>query len=319
MSTHHHHHGHEHSHDGKRSSGRSLGISVALTFGYGVVELIGGWASGSLALVSDAGHMFTDAAALALGWLAARIASRPPTAKHSFGYQRAEIIGALLNGLFMLIVVGMISMEALDRFRDPQPVAGGTVMLIAGIGLLINLGVAWILHSGEQSLNTRGALLHVMGDLLGSVGALAAGVVIYFTNWTPIDPLLSLLISGLILASSVMLIRDVLHVFMEGVPAHLSLEEIGRSLARESGALQIHDLHVWALSSNVYALSAHVLLRDMHEWPEVLARSQQLLEQHFGITHVTLQPEVVAEVALIRDAARHQARGDGPEGAGHRH
>lgn len=300
----HHHHGHGHDHGGKRSSGRSLGISVALTFGYGIVELLGGLASGSLALVSDAGHMFTDAAALALGWLAARIATRPPTAKHTFGYQRAEIIGALLNGLFMLAVVAVISMEALDRFRNPQPVAGGTVMLIAGIGLLLNLGVAWILHSGEQSLNTRGALLHVMGDLLGSVGALVAGVVIYFSNWTPIDPLLSLLISGLILASSILLIRDVLHVFMEGVPAHLSLEEIGRSLAREPGILQVHDLHIWALSSNVYSLSAHVRLRDIQDWPQVLARSQQLLEERFGITHVTLQPEIVPEVVMVRDAER---------------
>ncbi|HEX5514771.1 MAG TPA: cation diffusion facilitator family transporter [Gammaproteobacteria bacterium] len=300
----HHHHGHGHDHGGKRSSGRSLGISVALTFGYGIVELIGGLASGSLALVSDAGHMFTDAAALTLGWLAARIATRPPTAKHTFGYQRAEIIGALLNGLFMLAVVAVISMEALDRFRNPQPVAGGTVMLIAGVGLLLNLGVAWILHSGEQSLNTRGALLHVMGDLLGSVGALAAGVVIYFSNWTPIDPLLSLLISGLILASSILLIRDVLHVFMEGVPAHLSLEEIGRSLAREPGVLQVHDLHIWALSSNAYSLSAHVRLRDMQDWPQVLARSQQLLEERFGITHVTLQPEIVPEVVMVRDAER---------------
>jgi len=300
----HHHHGHGHDHGGKRSSGRSLGISVALTFGYGIVELLGGLASGSLALVSDAGHMFTDAAALALGWLAARIATRPPTAKHTFGYQRAEIIGALLNGLFMLAVVAVISMEALDRFRNPQPVAGGTVMLIAGIGLLLNLGVAWILHSGEQSLNTRGALLHVMGDLLGSGGALVAGVVIYFSNLTPIDPLLSLLISGLILASSILLIRDVLHVFMEGVPAHLSLEEIGRSLAREPCILQVHDLHIWALSSNVYSLSAHVRLRDIQDWPQVLARSQQLLEERFGITHVTLQPEIVPEVVMVRDAER---------------
>lgn len=303
MSTHQHHH-HSHDHGSKRSSGRSLGMSVALTFGYGIIELIGGLASGSLALVSDAGHMFTDAAALALGWLAARIASRPPTAKHSFGYQRAEVVGALLNGLFMLVVVTIISMEALDRFRQPQPVAGGAVIVVAGIGLLINLCVAWILHSGEQSLNTRGALLHVLGDLLGSVGALAAGVVIYFTGWTPIDPLLSLLISGLILASSIFLIRDVLHVFMEGVPAHLSLEEIGRSLAQESGALQVHDLHVWALSSNVHSLSAHVVLRNMQDWPQVLARSQQLLEERFGITHVTLQPEIAPEVVMVRDAER---------------
>ncbi|NLO80593.1 MAG: cation transporter [Xanthomonadaceae bacterium] len=305
MSAHHHHHGHHgHDHGGKRSSGRSLGISVVLTLGYAVVELIGGLASGSLALISDAGHMFTDATALALGWLAARIATLPPTSRHSFGYQRAEVVGALLNGLFMLVIVTTISIEALERFRQPQEVAGGTVILVAGVGLLLNLGVAWILHSGEQTLNTRGALLHVMGDLLGSIGALAAGIVIHFTGWTPIDPLLSLLISGLILASSLVLIRDVLHVFMEGVPSHLSLEEIGRTLARESGALQVHDLHVWALSSNVYSLSAHVMLHNMEEWPQVLSRAQQLLKERFGITHVTLQPEIVQEVTLIRDAKR---------------
>jgi len=298
------HHNHSHEHGEKRSSGRSLAIGVFLTFGYGFVELIGGLASGSLALISDAGHMFTDSAALALGWLAARIATLPPTSRHSFGYQRAEIVGALLNGLFMLIVVAIISWKALERFQHPEPVAGGTVILIAGIGLLINLGVAWTLHSGEQSLNTRGALLHVMGDLLGSVGALAAGMVIYFTGWTPIDPLLSLLISGLILASSIILIRDVLHVFMEAVPAHLQLEEIGRSLAQESGALEIHDLHVWALSSHNYALSAHVSLRNMQEWPEILARCQQILKDRFDINHVTLQPEIVPEFPLIRDNGR---------------
>lgn len=298
------HHDHDHAHGEKRSSGRSLAIGVVLTFTYGLVELFGGLFSGSLALLSDAGHMFTDSAALALGWFAARIASLPATSRHSFGYQRAEIVGALLNGLFMLIVVAVISVKALERFQSPQSVAGGTVILIAGVGLLINLVVAWTLHSGEQSLNTRGALLHVMGDLLGSVGALAAGIVIYFTGWTPIDPLLSLLISGLILASSVVLIRDVLHVFMEGVPAHLNLEDIGRSLARESGALDVHDLHVWALSSNNYALSAHVRLHNMSQWPDILSRCQHILKDQFGIAHVTLQPEVVPEIPLIRDGGR---------------
>lgn len=303
MNAHHHHgHDHHHHHHHKRSSGRSLAIGVVATAGYGSIELAGGWLSGSLALVSDAGHMFTDAAALALGWLAARIAALPPTKRHSFGYQRAEVVGALLNALFMLAVVLAIAFEAIDRFSNPQPVAGGTVMLIAGIGLLINLGVAWVLHSGEQTFNTRGALLHVMGDALGSIGALTAGAVIYFTGWTPIDPLLSLLISGLILGSSVLLIRDVLHVFMEGVPAHLDIGEIGRTLARESGALEVHDLHVWTLSSSVYSLSAHVRLRNMQDWPQVLARSERLLAERFGITHVTLQPEVVPEAVLIRDA-----------------
>lgn len=304
MANHRHEHDHgAHGHHHKRSSGRSLAISLVVTFGYGWVELAGGWLSGSLALVSDAGHMFTDAAALALGWVAAAIALRPPTQRHSYGLQRAEVVGAMLNALFMLAVVAAISIEAFRRFEQPQPVAGGTVMLIAAVGLAVNLVVAWILHSGEQSFNTRGALLHVVGDLLGSIGALVAGAVIYFTGWTPIDPILSLLISGLILASSVSLIREALHVFMEGVPAHLDLEEIARRLTRESGALQLHDLHVWTLSSNVYSLSAHVRLRDLKEWPQVLARCEQILADRFGITHVTLQPEVVPEYVLVRDAA----------------
>jgi cobalt-zinc-cadmium efflux system protein len=309
----HHQHGHAHEHrhvdGGRRSSGRSLGISVAATLGYALVELIGGLASGSLALISDAGHMFTDAGALALGWLAARIATRPPTGRHSYGYQRAEVVGALLNALFMLAVVAAVSVEAIERFRQPQPVAGGLVMLIAGVGLVVNMAVAWVLHSGEQSFNTRGALLHVMGDLLGSIGALLAGTVIYFTGWTPIDPLLSLLISGLILASSIVLIRDTLHVFMEGVPAHLDLEEIRRSLVQEPGVLQLHDLHVWTLSSNVYSLSAHVRLRDMREWPQVLRRCERALADRFGITHVTLQPEVVPEAVMVRDAEPRPRRG----------
>jgi len=293
---HHHKHDHAEHHSGHHhhGSGNTLLWALALTISFALVEAIGGLISGSLALLSDAGHMVTDAMALGLAAFAAWMAKQPRSARHSYGLVRAEVVAALINGLFMLVIVFTIAYHAIERLWQPQPVAGGMVMVIAAIGLVINIVVAMILHRGEQTLNTRAAYLHVLGDLLGSVAALVAGAVIYFTGWTPIDPLLSLLICALILYSCVRLLREGLHVIMEGVPLNLDFDVIAGTMAESNAVDSIHDLHVWTLSSGMVALSAHVVIRDMGQWESVLGEMTQLLDQRFDIQHVTLQPELIA-------------------------
>lgn len=271
--------------------GGRLLAALAFTTAFAVVEAIGGWLSGSLALLGDAGHMLTDSSALALGALAGWVGRKPPSHRHSYGLQRAEVIGALVNALFMVAVVVGICMAAVQRLQAPQPVDAAAVMIIAFIGLLVNVTVAWILSRGEQTLNVRAAMLHVLGDLLGSVGALAAGVIIFFTGWLPIDPILSMFISVLILLSSFRLLRDVVHVLLEGVPRELDYQAVGRAMAGVDGVREVHDLHIWALSSMSFSLSAHVTIAEMADWPDVLGRLSELLEQRFGIQHITLQPE----------------------------
>ncbi len=243
-------------------------------------------------MLGDAGHMVSDATALGIAALAAWVSRRPPSHRHSFGLMRAEVVAALLNGMFMLVVVMSIALHAVERLQSPQPVQGGMVMAVAAAGLVINLAVAWLLRRGDDSLNTRAALLHVMGDLLGSVAALVAGMVIYFTGWLMIDPLLSLLICLLILYSALRLLRDVLNVMMEGVPPWLELPEIGREMAATAGVESVHDLHIWTISSGVVVLSAHIVIRDLQQWQQVLDSLQKLLHDRFDIGHVTLQPEI---------------------------
>ncbi|MBL1261062.1 MAG: cation transporter [Thiotrichaceae bacterium] len=285
-----HHSGHHHHHPG---SGNALLWALALTLSFAVVEAVGGVISGSLALLGDAGHMLTDAMALGLAAFAAWLTKQPRSARHSYGLVRAEVVAALINGLFMLVIVFTITYHAIDRLLQPQPVAGGMVMVIAAIGLMINIVVAMILHRGEQTLNTRAAYLHVLGDLLGSVAALVAGAVIYFTGWIPIDPLLSLLICTLILYSCVRLLREGLHVIMEGVPLNLDYDQIGSAMTEPAAVDSIHDLHVWTLSSGLVALSAHVVIRDMNEWEAVLGELSVQLDRRFDIQHITLQPELM--------------------------
>ena len=288
MSAHPHHHGHPH--HGAGDSSRHLVWALLLTLGFAAVEAAAGFWSGSLALLGDAGHMVTDSASLALAVVAARLARHPPSLRHSYGLGRVETLAALLNVIFMVLVVVAISVAAIRRLLEPAPVDGGVVTVVALIGLVLNVGVAWLLMRGEQTMNTRGALLHVLGDLLGSIAALIAGAVIVYTGWMPIDPLLSLLICVLVLASSLRLLREVMRALLEGVPAHLSLETIGQMLAAVPGVTSVHDLHVWTLSSNHVALSAHLIVDNFAEWPTILATAKHVL-LHEGIKHVTLQPE----------------------------
>jgi cobalt-zinc-cadmium efflux system protein len=281
----------------QQTASRRLLIALALTISFAGIEALAGLWSGSLALLGDAGHMVTDAVALALAALAAWIATHPPSPRHSYGLGRAEVVAALVNALFMLAIVIGIVVEAIERLRAPQPVAAGVVVLVASTGLAVNAAVVLALRRGAKTLNMRAAVLHVMGDMLGSIAALIAGAVIYFTGWTAIDPILSLFICLLILLSSLALIRDALHVIMEGVPAHLDLHEVGRAMASaDTRVKSVHDLHIWTLSSGMIALSAHVMIDDIGQWQEILQRLSRLLRERFGIEHVTVQPETATYV-----------------------
>jgi cobalt-zinc-cadmium efflux system protein len=292
MSAHHHSAPGPHRHGAGVAASRerrSLWIALSLTLGFAVIESVAGWVAGSLALLSDAGHMITDSAALAIALLAHHVSQRPPSRRASYGYARAEVLAAFINALIMLAVIIGISVEAVRRLLAPSPVVGGVVLAVAGVGLLVNIVSAWLL-SGHSSLNSRAALLHVLGDMLGSVAAVIAGAVIVATGWLPIDPILSLFVSALILRSTWLLLRTSTQVLMEGVPAHLSYDEIGRALTRLPGVSAVHDLHVWYMTSNRAALSAHLRVRDAAAWPQTLATAQKLLSERYGIDHVTLQP-----------------------------
>lgn len=286
-----HPHDPSHHHGAAGNGGRRLLWALLLTAAFAGVEAIGGWLSGSLALISDAGHMLTDSAALALGAAAAWFSGRPPSLKHPFGLQRAEVLGALLNTVFMFGIVTWIAVEAFERFRAPVPVHGAAVILVAAVGLAVNIAVALILTRGRQTFNTRGALLHVFGDMLGSVGALVSGAVIFFSGWLLIDPLLSLFISVLILISSLRLLREVLHVLMEGVPPGIDLERVAQAMLEVDGVSEVHDLRIWGLAAGSHCLTAHVLVADLGQWPAVYETLRAKLAGRFALDDVTLQPE----------------------------
>ncbi len=280
-----------HRHHRPSARGTAFVTALVVTLAYAGVEFAGGLWTGSLALVSDAGHMLSDALALGLAAIAAALARRPVSHRHSYGWARAEVIGATLNSLLMLVIIVALVVEAVARLLDPQPVAALGMTVIAFVGMAVNALVIWIMSRGEMTLNARAALLHVIGDLVSSFAALVAGTVIYFTGWLPIDPILSLVIAGLILVSAVRLLRDTLHVLMEGVPPAIDLPDIGKALASVPGVVSVHDLHVWSITPGQVALSAHLEISDLQRWPGILAAATALASDRFGIGHVTLQPE----------------------------
>jgi cobalt-zinc-cadmium efflux system protein len=313
----HSHVGHSHGH-----AGGGLGWAAVLTIVFAAVEATTGLWSNSLALLSDAGHMLTDSLSLWLATAAAWFSRRPPSPRHTYGYGRLEVLAALFNAGFMGALVLAIGWSAIQRLKAPLAVDGNTVTWVALAGLAINLAVAWVLMRGEQDLNTRGALLHVMGDLLGSVAALVAGLVITWTGWMPIDPLLSLLICALIGVSTWRLALDALHVLAEGVPAGLSLQAVGKRMAAVAGVATVHDLHIWAISSTHLAASAHVVVQDLAHWPQILADLRHAVHHDFGIDHVTLQPELQGSglVQLVEPEAGNGQHVEGHhKGGGHEH
>jgi cobalt-zinc-cadmium efflux system protein len=279
----------EHAHHGHHAP--ALRGAALLTLGFAAIEGLGGWWTGSLALLSDAGHMLTDGAALGLAALAAWMARRPPSTRHSYGLGRAEVFSALVNALAMLVIAAVIGYEALERWQSPRPVNGAAAALIAFAGLALNLAILRRLTPHREDLNTRAAMLHVAGDAMGSAAALASGLAIALTGWLRVDVLASVAICVLIAVSAVRLTRESIHALMEGVPHGLSVEAIGHEMARIDGVLSVHDLHVWALSGSRTALSAHVVVGSLQQWDRTLRALQHCLHEKFGIDHVTLQPE----------------------------
>src|SRR4029079_10510997 len=235
----HHHHHQAQSH----ATRRALWVALILTGGFAAVEALFGFLANSLALISDAGHMVTDAASFVVALIAAAVTTRPPSERATYGYARAEVLAAFVNALAMLALIVWIAVEAVQRLLEPVAVNGPTVMAVAAIGLLVNLVVAFVLSRGATGINARGALLHVIGDLLGSVAALVAGAVVYWTGWTPMDPILSLVVALLILRSTLSLLKESTGVLLEGVPGHVSYDDVGRALAALPGVTEVHDLH----------------------------------------------------------------------------
>jgi cobalt-zinc-cadmium efflux system protein len=291
----HPHHDPSHRH---AAPGSALSSAAAITIAFALVEAAGGWWTGSLALLSDAGHMLTDGSALALGAVAAWMARRPPSHSHSYGFGRAEVLAALINAAAMLAILIVVAYEAILRIRAPTVVNGWAAAAVALGGLVVNLWVMRGLH--HHDMNTRAARLHVMGDALGSVAALLSCALIALAGWTLVDPIASLFICVLIALSAWRLLGESLRALMEGVPPGLSVDAIGSEMARVEGVVSVHDLHVWTLSGSRVALSAHVIVRSMSQWERVLAELQRLLHERFGIEHITLQPETATRPLIRR-------------------
>jgi len=286
-------HVHE-SHASLQDDQRRLWIVLAVTSVYFLTELVGGYLTGSLALLSDAVHMLTDIAALCLGLLTLWISARPASSGKTYGYLRAEILGALLNGLFLWLLVVFIWIEAVARIRHPRPVSGLAVMAIAIIGIAVNTFSAWMSavgSDGKRGMAMRAVFLHVISDLVGSFGVLASGALGYFTGWMRADPAVSILIGGLVLYGSWGLIREGVDILMESVPSHIDLDEMRTDLLAVEGTEEVHDLHVWCLTTRQFALSAHAVVAADADRDRVLADMCHLLQSKFDIHHLTLQLE----------------------------
>lgn len=278
---------HERSHDR-----RALRWALGLTAVFCVVEFVGGWLTNSLALLSDAVHMLTDVAALSLGLFALWVANRPPSANKTFGYHRAEILAALANGVALGLAVVFIVREAIERLSATTPVDPVGLLAVAGTGLAINVLCAWLLAPSEHSsLNLRAAFLHVIADLLGSLGAVAAGVVILTTGWYAADAVAACVIAVLVLVSAWGLVRESLDVLMEAVPAHIDLESLRGEMEQVPGTCRVHDLHVWTLTTGRYALSAHAVVDADANGDTILEAMRALLARRFAVEHVTIQLE----------------------------
>ncbi len=285
---------HDHAHDYRGTSRRSLIIALTLIVGYMMAEVVGGIMSGSLALISDAGHMLTDASAIGLALLAMWIAGREVSVDRTFGYHRAEILATMLNTLGLWLIVGWMFLEAYNRFGD-VPDVNGTILLTVGTGgLVINLIAAWVLHrSAQHSLNVEGAFRHVMADLMGSVGVVVSGILVLAFGWTIADPILSVVIGVLILVSSWRLVAKTFHVLLEGTPEHIDVYELCSNMEDLEGVTLIHDVHVWTVSSGYEIFMAHVLVDPDYsgDLDLLLRRLRQIASRDFDIDHVTIQME----------------------------
>lgn len=306
------HHEHDHGHGASGGNRRALAIVLALTAGFTVVEIIGGLLTGSLALLADAGHMLSDNLSLGLALFAAWLAGRPATPDKSFGYRRAEILAALANGVTLVAVSIWVFVEAYSRFMEPAEVLGGPMLIVATLGLLVNAAGATILYrSGGESLNVEGAMRHVFADALGSVGAMAAATVIILTGWRYADPLISVAIGILILASSWKLLRDSTNILLEATPPNLNATEVGRKMAAADGIVEVHDLHIWTITSGFPALSAHVLVGRQEDCHARRRELESLLAHEYGISHTTLQVDHVGDHHASLQTLRFPSRLEG--------
>ena len=281
--------GHSHPHNRRR-----LTIALCITGGFTVVEVVGGLITGSLALLADAGHMLTDTAALALAVFAFAISSKPADSQRSYGYHRMQVLAAFVNGLTLLAIVIWILVEAVQRLLDPPEVLGGVMLYIAIAGLLVNVAAFFVLHGGDQhNLNMRGAALHVLSDLLGSVAAIVAAVVIVRTGWMPIDPLLSILVALLILRSAIFIVRKSAHILLEGTPDRLDIAEMkARIMANVPGVVDVHHVHVWGLTQERLMLTMHARFREgCVDWGEQIRAIKALLKRDYAIDHSTIEAE----------------------------
>ena len=300
---------HHHEHSYRAESRRALGLVLALTGAYTVCEVVGGWLTGSLALLADAGHMLGDSAALALALVAAGLAGRPATPERSFGYRRAEILAALANGVALAVIAVWVFIEAVRRLDDPREILGGWMLAVALIGLVVNVVAAGILSRAGDNLNVRAALRHVFADLAGSVGVAVAALVVLATGWDRADPVAGMAIGILILGSSWSIVRDSVAILLEVTPSGIAADEVGRRMASVDGVVEVHDLHIWTITSGFPTLSAHVLVRRGDDCHLRRRELEQLLAEEFDLEHTTLQVEHVGESSGLRiEPLRRRAR-----------
>ena len=293
---HDHDHAHDHHHDGDENNASRIGLAALLTGGFMVVELGGGIVSGSLALLADAGHMLSDFGALALAWIGFRMARRPATLQRTFGFRRFPVLAAFVNGMALFLVAAWIVYEAIVRLNDPHPVTSGLMLWIAVGGLIVNLMSFAVLHGADRdNLNVRGALLHVAGDLLGSLAAIIAAVIIMTTGWTPADPILSVLVALIILRSAWSVTAQSAHILLEGAPAGVDLHHVIHDLSDHvEGVTDIHHAHLWSLDGRRSMMTLHARIRETASGPEVIARIKARLSEVHGIGHATVEIETGA-------------------------
>ncbi|MEE4245041.1 MAG: cation diffusion facilitator family transporter [Kangiellaceae bacterium] len=290
--TEHSHNHHAHTNNTLENE-RLLKLAFFIIFSFMLVELVGGVLSGSLALLADAGHMFTDAAALAMAWFAFLAGRRPPDEKHSYGHQRYQVVAAFVNGLFLLLIVAWIVIEAFERFNSPRAIDVPVMLSVAVVGLLVNLITFKLLHGGDHdNLNVKGAMLHVLSDILGSVAAITSGVLIYFFNWAWVDPALSLVVASLIVGSGLRLVKESLHILLEGVPQRIDVALIKQTIEQKfQPVVNVHHVHTWSLNNEEILMTMHVKVSNVQHSDKLLCDIHQLLQEEFSVTHATIQIE----------------------------
>jgi cobalt-zinc-cadmium efflux system protein len=286
----HGHASHSHSHVANAGNARAIGVAALLTGGFLIIEIVGGLISGSLTLLADAGHMATDFAALAMAWLAFRVAQRPADRTRTYGFDRLSVMAAFVNGIALFVVAGWIVLEAARRFGNPHPVEGGVMLAVAGLGLVVNLLSFWVLSSGDrENLNLRAALLHVMGDLLGSVGAVVAALVILGTGWTPVDPILSVLVSVLILRSAWSVVRDSGHILLEGTPPDFDAAAVTADLRTLPEVREVRHLHAWSISEQRPMVTLEAIAAPGADLELTRRAIKTRLADRYGFDHATVE------------------------------